>query len=455
MRSVMAKCLKSISLKIILAYVVGVAFSIALILAVINIALLSKRTFFVESDVADYTQLLSEGLIFNDDGVPIAMSDHEDHRPWLFDSLKHEVGYRVLDFDGRVVLSSATPSFAWPNDPQTRLNLKNFEFKQDDVIMNGATKIIEYKGQKWIIQSAISQRFMIFSYEIFALRSMRIGGSTFALVLLVVFAISAKMALHYTLRPLKEVSESAASISTRSLNARLGKECVPTEIEPLVDSFNQVLERLEHGYRLQQEFLATAAHELKTPLALIKAQLELMQKTEETTWLVHDVDYMSRQVQQLLLLAETSEVQNYVFKTIEIADVLNQVVAYLARAAESANVKIVMVHQQLGLTIFADQGAIFTLFKNLLENAIQHAPQCSDVELTISADAISVRDWGGGIETSQLAHIFTRFWRGKHRQDIGAGLGLTICQEIVVAHGWQLTAHNKEPGLEFIVKFNS
>ena len=78
-------------------------------------------------------------------------------------------------------------------------------------------------------------------------------------------------------------------IAPHSLRARLPTDGVPTEIAPLVDSFNNVLDRLERGYRVQQEFLATAAHELRTPLALIRTQIELTDDGEDRRALLNDV----------------------------------------------------------------------------------------------------------------------------------------------------------------------
>lgn len=95
----------------------------------------------------------------------------------------------------------------------------------------------------------------------------------------------------------------------------------------------------------------------------------------------------------------------------------------------------------------ADRGALFTLLKNLMENAIQHAPAGSDVHVDINAQTITLRDYGPGVAIDELPLLFTRFWRGTHRRDSGAGLGLAICQEIAVAHGWTLTAKNVQPGL--------
>jgi signal transduction histidine kinase len=273
------------------------------------------------------------------------------------------------------------------------------------------------------------------------------GIMAFGLVLFVTFGLFAYLTLRYTLKPLRDVSESAAAISPRSLHARLPTTAIPSEIAPLVDSFNRVIERLEQGFRVQQEFLATAAHELKTPLALIRAQIELMDDGENRSSLLNDIEHMTRQVQQLLLLAEASEVQNYSFAAVDVQAVATDAARYLQRMADAADVRLVTPDDACGVQWFADRGALFTLFKNMLENAIQHAPRGTEVRVEIDAAEVSVRDWGPGVSQEQLSQIFARFWRGAHRRDHGAGLGLAICQEIALAHGWTLSAHPADPGL--------
>jgi signal transduction histidine kinase len=117
--------------------------------------------------------------------------------------------------------------------------------------------------------------------------------------------------------------------------------------------------------------------------------------------------------------------------------------------AEAANVRLTLRHDGPATPWRADRATLFTLLKNLLENAIQHAPAGSEVSVTVGADALTVRDAGPGVEPEQVARMFERFWRGAHRRDHGAGLGLAICQEIARAHGWTLAAQRMEPGLLF------
>lgn len=102
----------------------------------------------------------------------------------------------------------------------------------------------------------------------------------------------------------------------------------------------------------------------------------------------------------------------------------------------------------------ADRGALFTLLKNLLENAIQHSRAGGVVQLCADANLISVQDEGSGVSPEDLPKLFTRFWRSADRRDLGAGLGLAICREIATVHGWDLQAKRGEPGMIFALGTN-
>ena len=93
------------------------------------------------------------------------------------------------------------------------------------------------------------------------------------------------------------------------------------------------------------------------------------------------------------------------------------------------------------------------LLKNLVENAIQHSPVGGVVAVTVDADHLCVRDEGPGIPSGELPKLFTRFWRGPARRNEGAGLGLSICEEIAAAHKWELAARSTGHGAEFILSF--
>ncbi|MBL0917763.1 MAG: HAMP domain-containing protein [Hydrogenophaga sp.] len=440
--------MNSLRLKVLLAFVTGTVLSIALM--VIAAILMLQSNTLARLDLADLAQDMVGKLTFDDQGRPTGFDPDRRNLVWVFDSLRRETAYRVLDAAGHVVLQSNAGEPFWPASADPLHSTRGgFEFENAGVTTYGATAPFARDGNTWYLQVAASTRLMYLFHRV-ALPLVGVGITVFSLVLLVAFGLCAYITLRYTLKPLQDLSASAAAISPRSVHARLSTDAVPQEIAPLVDSFNRVLERLEHGYRVQQEFLATSAHELKTPLALIRAQIELRPGAEDgRDALLGDVAYMSRQVQQLLLLAEASEVRNYHPASIRVQEVVHEAVFFLQRMAEAGNVHFTVYAPSVDVRWEADRGALFTLLKNLLENAVQHAPDGTDIRVEIRHNELSVRDLGPGVEAEQLPHLFTRFWRGAHRRDTGAGLGLSICQEIAQAHGWQLTAERAEPGLRF------
>ena len=449
MHSVKTIRLSSLGLKVLTAYVVGALLSIAL--AVAAAVWTVEHDVLADLELRERAVMLAGKVRFDASGKPAELDVSEADLDWLYDSLSHEAAYRILDVAGNVVLMSKAGEAFWPPaGAGPKLERDDFVFEQSGVTLHGATEPFEYQGRRWYLQFATSERLMKLIQHKFALPYMGIGIGIFSAVLIVAFGLCAYVTLRYALKPLSGISEAAAAISPRSLHARLQTETMPAEISPLVASFNRVLERLERGYRLQQEFLANAAHELKTPLALIRAQIELpVDDISTRDALLSDVDYMTRQVQQLLLLAEASEANNYRFTLVTVKDLVQEVMAYLQRMADTAGVDLAVFDTAGEVSWQADRGALFTLLKNLLENAIQHAPAKTTVSVVIQSDAVTVRDCGLGIDAEQLPLMFERFWRGAHRRDQGAGLGLAICQEIALAHGWRLIAERAEPGLRF------
>lgn len=244
----------SISVKMQLAYVAGMILSVSLIALVVLAALRFQSNILSENDINDFSAELAENLHFNAEGIPVRVADEE--YLWLFESLYNEIAFRVLDQNGQVVLASqAAPQF-WAGAELLPLKAGPFEFQQNGIMMDAANGVRVHNGKTWFFQVAVSRRFMFFAHDTFALRFIENGLILLSLVLFFVFGGCVHFALGYTLRPLHKVSQEAALISPRSLQARLNDENVPTEIAPLVKSFNTALERLEQGYRLQQEFLA-------------------------------------------------------------------------------------------------------------------------------------------------------------------------------------------------------
>lgn len=441
--------LNSLGLKILFAYVIGVILSIMLVILLILWLLTYRSSFISAGDLSVLADDMAKKIQYDPAGKPIDFDTSEDDLAWIFDSLKQETAYRVLDKSGNTVMTSAAGETFWlPKESTLQLTPGHFEFVRDKSLIHGETMIVEHGQDIWYLQFGVSARFFNFMHQGTALPFMGMSIISFSVVLLLVFGMCAYVTLGYTLRPLRKVSESAAAISPHALHARLRTEDVPAEIVPLVESFNRALDRLEQGYRIQQDFLATAAHELKTPLALIRAQIEVKDVSEDREALLNDVAHMTRQVQQLLLLAEVSEQQNYKLTAVDVPDLVADVVTYLQPMAQAAGVEVTVTHGSVE-PWQADRSALFILLKNLLENALQHAPRGTEICVEIDTHKVTVRDSGPGVDQEELSKIFVRFWRGAHRRDQGAGLGLSICQEIATAHNWTLSAHRAASGMYF------
>ena len=374
----------------------------------------------------------------------------------LYEALKLDSIYRILDDQGVVLLASdgvMLPLFAAGTqfDPQSAATT-DLVLSRSGLRLHVFTKAVSLKKKTFYIQVARSERMHQAIISSDSASFMAASGIA-ALIAILVFTVVVWFTFNRALRPLRVASDAASRIESSSLDFRLSTAAMPAELVPLIDAFNKALGRLELGYRQQQEFLATVAHELKTPLALIRGQIEL-DGVADRALLLKDVDLMARQVHQLLHLAEVSDRKNFVFEQLDARAVTRRAVEHLGRLADRLGVFILCNAAPEKVLIMADSGALFVLVKNLLENALHHSPAGTGVLITVASDCISVRDHGKGIAEDNLPRLFKRFWRGENRRDEGAGLGLSICQEIAVAHDWRLIVHHdRDPGAEFVVVF--
>ena len=396
------------------------------------------------------TGLIREKLEFDRTGALRNHSSLETDWSWVFRDFATDVKYRVLDPSGRVILSS--------NEPATALApvAHSLDSTMEAVTPDGERLIVRTERmtrgtQTYYIQVGVTKRLSAFVRSLTA--SIRMSDTLrLALASVVLVTIAVYFTLRRVLKPLREPSAVASQFDARHLSRRLATHKIPSEFLPVVSAFNLTLDRLEKGYNVQRAFLADAAHELKTPLSLIRAQID-MDGTADRQALLQDIDRMARQVNQLLHLAEASETENYVFEPVDVAAVAEDVSDYLRRLAERHQVYVDIRHESDTRPVEADRGALFMLLKNLVENAIQHSPAGGVVTMRVAADDLRVCDDGPGITAEDLPQLFKRFWRGPTRRNDGTGLGLSICAEIAAAHSWEITAQNTGNGAQFTLMY--
>ena len=126
---------------------------------------------------------------------------------------------------------------------------------------------------------------------------------------------------------------------------------------------------------------------------------------------------------------------------------------YLARKADKKQVKLHVDAPVIPATMRADRSALFILLKNIVENAINATPTHGSVIVSVDEKTICIQDEGPGVNPEHLPFLFERFWRAPDAQHDGAGLGLSICKEIALAHNWKLSVRTLASGTRFIVSF--
>jgi signal transduction histidine kinase len=239
------------------------------------------------------------------------------------------------------------------------------------------------------------------------------------------------------LRPLRAASALAASIGPKATGVRLPEDGLPKEIFPLFRAVNQALDRLDRGFRAQREFTADAAHELRTPLAVLKAHVESLPDRATALALAKDVDAMTRVVNQLLRIAQLETLTIGRDERADLHAIAVDVARLLAPLAVASDRLIAVSGADEAVPVWGNADALGQAVRNLAENALAHTPAHSTVELEVVEESPSIRviDRGPGIPPAQRAQVFRRFWRAQPRRGAGAGLGLAIVARIADAHG--------------------
>ncbi|HTP84127.1 MAG TPA: HAMP domain-containing sensor histidine kinase [Alphaproteobacteria bacterium] len=236
-----------------------------------------------------------------------------------------------------------------------------------------------------------------------------------------------------SLRPLTRAAEAAAKLDPRDHQMRLPADGLPKEVAELVRAINTSLAHLQEIFEDQRQFLATAAHELRTPLAVLMLQLDRLSGPALPA-LRADVEHMTRLVNQLLLVARLDALPAPRRTKIELADLAKSVVSRLAPLASRERKDLEFIDE--GNTgCQADEDMTSDALRNVVENAIRHAPDGSTIRITAGPGArVAVDDAGPGISEADRARLHQRFWRSPKRGESGAGLGLFIVGKVMTAH---------------------
>lgn len=214
---------------------------------------------------------------------------------------------------------------------------------------------------------------------------------------------------------------------------------MPAELRPLVRSINAALDRLDAGVRQQQRFAAMAAHEMRTPLAILTARIDSLQGLSEADGMRGDIVRIRTLVDQLLFAARLERRDVLFDEAVDLVALARNVVAECAPLAVSIGRDLALVPEVDRLPATGSVRAIESAVSNLVQNAMRMEPVGGTVEVVVRAPAdILVVDHGPGIPPAERGLVFEPFWRRDEAYP-GAGLGLTIVREAAAVHGGSIS----------------
>jgi len=336
---------------------------------------------------------------------------------------------------------------------------------------NHVTKIVQIASSLEGVEDALSTLFLILIITVpLALMVASLGGQFLA---------------HKALKPVDNITQTARIITSQNLNQRITPPKVKDEISRLIETFNEMISRLDQSFRQIKQFSSDASHELKTPLTILKGEVEVTLRKErppEEYQLtlksnLEEINRMSQIVEDLLLLsrADTGEVR-LSKEDINLTDILNEVVTQMGRLAMSKGLSLSTSNHYQDIHIFGDALRIRELFINLIENGIKYTEQGGSIHITLQKEnatpvrsqsdreqlekgefaKVVISDTGIGIAKGDQERIFSRFFRvdkARSREQGGSGLGLSICKWIVEAHQGEIVVESElGKGSSFIVK---
>ncbi len=266
------------------------------------------------------------------------------------------------------------------------------------------------------------------------------------LVLILLAAMSVWIGVRRGLMPLRKAREAIANRSERDLSP-VAEHSAPHEIQPLLHAMNELMRRLSQTLEVQQQFVADAAHQLRTPLTGLIAQSEYALRQTDHTALQHALDQIktsaeraNRLIHQLLTLArsEGSSTSSPVFETLDINQLLRQVIAEWVPTAMTRNIDLGYEALTNAVMVKGSVVLLREMMANLLDNAIRYIPQGGKITVhlsNLSRPLITVEDNGPGVPVKERERVFERFYRLLGNETVGSGLGLAIVREIATAHG--------------------
>jgi signal transduction histidine kinase len=290
-------------------------------------------------------------------------------------------------------------------------------------------------------------------------------GEEIFLGLLILLSIIGFLVIHSITNSLSTFSKKIKTISSTNLQERIHTKYKEKEIAELAQSFNELLERIENSFKRERQFIGDVAHELKTPLATMRSNIEVgltkKRKEEEYQTMLSesliDIDRMSSTIQDVLDLAWTDAHVNQPFtKKVNLTDLLTELVEIIESLASSKDIQIKSSIKD-NVIVYGESEKLGRAFLNVLTNAVKYTNNKGMISVLLAKEKnkaiITVSDTGIGINKKDIKHVFNRFYRADNaRKQDGTGLGLSIAKSIIQIHrGTMSIKSTKGKGTKVII----
>jgi heavy metal sensor kinase len=350
-----------------------------------------------------------------------------------------------------------------PRDPRNRWNFRSNHIPYRALRVSQVPVLDREEGKAFQPQSLT----IVYATPMLQLRSqVREAGVFIALASLVLLGATGLLALwgiRRGLRPLEHLAAQATHVSAEHWEFRVPEDAQQVEeLRPLTRSMAHMLERLERSFAEQREFVGNAAHELKTPVAVLKSTLQsLLQRPREAEEYrlglersLEDLERLEGLLHGMLRLARAEQSERGALgrdlEAVDLATTCEEAIARIRRLADARHAQVHLVTNGRVL-LRADPEDLQLVWVNLLENAVRYSPEGGSVEVVITHTEsgrarVEFADHGPGIPPADLLHIFERFYRGdpsRTRATGGFGLGLAIAKALVEAYGGTIAADSR------------
>lgn len=273
-------------------------------------------------------------------------------------------------------------------------------------------------------------------------------------VILILFLFIANILINRTMQPVKNIVNSVNLISVSELSNRLDTNNIPSEVKSLVTTFNNLLVNLEEAFKRISSFSADASHELKTPLTVIRGEVEVALRKDRTkeeyekvlNKILKESIYVQNIINQLFLITkkDTQELHKN-FKELYLDEIILDTIDQLKNFALSKFITL-KIQNIIPITIYANEVLLKTAISNVIRNSIIYSGESTQVVISLSQEdskyVLSIEDQGCGISQENLPYVFDRFYRvnkARSRKNGGTGLGLSLVKMIFDIHNYDIS----------------